>query len=68
MFKCCLFRKSTRQVNDQFKKELKSRDAWKSKRVSFSNKITKIYPIKENCSLCHFYGVCSNCDLTNKKI
>ena len=46
----------------------KSRDAWKSKSVSFSNKITKIYPINENCSVCHFYGVCSNCDLRNKKI
>ncbi len=64
----CPFRKSTRQVNNKFKSELKLRDSWKSKNISFSNKNTKIYPINENCSVCHFYGVCSNCDLRNKKI
>lgn len=62
------FPKSTRQVSDQFKEELDSRKSWKSERFNFSsNQNIKIYPIKEICSLCHFYGVCSNCDLRNKK-
>ncbi len=63
-----LFPKSTSKVKEQFQKELDSRESWKSQRFNFSsNQNIKIYPIKENCSFCHFYGVCSNCNLRNKK-
>jgi hypothetical protein len=62
------FPKSTSKVKDQFQQGLNSRESWKSERFNFSNNQNiKIYPIKEKCSLCHFYGVCSNCDLRNKK-
>lgn len=53
------FPKFTSKVNDQFQLGLNSRKS------SIQN--IKIYPIKENCSFCHFYGVCSNCNLRNKK-
>lgn len=61
------FGKSTRQVTDQFQQELETRKLWKSESFSFSlTRCSKIQPTNDICSLCHFYGVCSNCDLRNK--